>query len=91
MLDLITQVRNLALDAELKGQKALAKKPRAVVDEVEAPISADRPNCGPGKRKQAQGVQSVMRMMLMGHLFVQLSECMGFDQQLVKATKRLTY
>ena len=36
MLDLITQVRNLALDAELKGQKSLAAKLRAVADEEEA-------------------------------------------------------
>ena len=36
MLDLITQVRNLALDAELKGRKALAEKLRAVADEEDA-------------------------------------------------------
>ncbi len=36
MLDLITQVRNLALEAELKGQKSLAAKLRAVADEEEA-------------------------------------------------------
>jgi hypothetical protein len=46
MLDLITQVRNLALEAEQKGQKLLAAKLRAVADEVEAPISADGPTCG---------------------------------------------
>ena len=38
MLDLITQVRNLALEAEQKGQKLLAEKLRAVADEVEAPV-----------------------------------------------------
>ena len=45
MPDLITQVRNLALDAELKGQKALAEKLRAVADEAVAvakPEEADR-------------------------------------------------
>jgi hypothetical protein len=44
-LDLITQVRNLALEAELKGQKALAEKLRAVADEAEEvakPEEADR-------------------------------------------------
>lgn len=46
MLDLITQVRNLALDAELKGQKLLAEKLRAVADEVESPVNADEPTCG---------------------------------------------
>ncbi len=47
MLDLITQVRNLALEAEQKGQKLLAARLRAVADEVEVPISADRPNWFP--------------------------------------------
>jgi hypothetical protein len=36
MLDLITQVRNLALDAELKGRKDLARRLRAAADEAEA-------------------------------------------------------
>jgi hypothetical protein len=36
MLDLITQVRNLALAAELTGQKSLAAKLRAVAEEEEA-------------------------------------------------------
>jgi hypothetical protein len=36
VLDLITQVRNLALDAEFKGRKSLAAKLRAVADEEEA-------------------------------------------------------
>lgn len=43
MPDLLTQVRNLALDAELKGQKELAEKLRAVADEPAArPARADR-------------------------------------------------
>ena len=45
MLDLITQVRTLALDAELKGQKALAENLRAVADVAEAvarPEQAER-------------------------------------------------
>ncbi len=49
MLDLITQVRNLALDAELKGQKLLAAKLRAVADEVEA---ADEPTSGPASERK---------------------------------------
>jgi hypothetical protein len=46
MLDLITQVRNLALEAEQKGQKLLAAKLWAVADEVEAPVSAGEPTYG---------------------------------------------
>jgi hypothetical protein len=46
MLDLITQVRNLALEAELKGQKALAEKLRAVADEEEARRIRWEPNRG---------------------------------------------
>jgi hypothetical protein len=49
MLDLITQVRNLALEAELKGQKLLAAKLRAVADEVEA---ADEPTPGPASERK---------------------------------------
>jgi len=41
MPDLITQVLNLALDAELKGQKALAENLLAVADEAEAVASAE--------------------------------------------------
>jgi hypothetical protein len=49
VLDIITQVRNLALEAELKGQKSLAAKLRAVADEVEAttsPARSDRQDSG---------------------------------------------
>jgi hypothetical protein len=45
VLDLITQVRNLALEAELKGQKGLAERLRAAADETEAvawPEEAER-------------------------------------------------
>ncbi|HWG46795.1 MAG TPA: hypothetical protein VN688_28795 [Gemmataceae bacterium] len=52
MLDLITQVRNLALEAEQKGQKLLAAKLRAVADEIEAPVSADWPTCGPASESK---------------------------------------
>lgn len=52
MLDLITQVRNLALEAEQKGQKLLSAKLRAVADEVEAPISADGPTSGPANESK---------------------------------------
>lgn len=54
MLDLITQVRNLALEAEQKGQKLLAAKLRAVADEVEAPVSADGPTCGPASESKSR-------------------------------------
>jgi hypothetical protein len=52
MLDLITQVRNLALEAEQKGQKLLATKLRVVADEVEAPVSAGEPTCGPASENK---------------------------------------
>ena len=52
MLDLITQVRNLALDAEQKGQKLLAVKLRAVADEVETPVSAGEPTSGPASESK---------------------------------------
>jgi hypothetical protein len=42
VLDLITQVRNLALEAELKGQKSLAAKLHAIADEEEATTSLAR-------------------------------------------------
>ena len=42
VLDLITQVRNLALDAEFKGRKSLAAKLRAVADEEDAKEETDR-------------------------------------------------
>ena len=54
MLDLITQVRNLALEAEQKGQKQLAEKLRAVADEVATPISADWPTCGPASESKSR-------------------------------------
>ncbi len=54
MLDLITQVRNLALEAEQKGQKLLAAKLRAVADETEAPVSADGPTCGPASESKPE-------------------------------------
>lgn len=52
MLDLITQVRNLALEAEQKGQKLLAAKLRAVADEVEAPVSAYEPTSDPASESK---------------------------------------
>jgi hypothetical protein len=52
MLDLITQVRNLALEAEQKGQKLLAAKLRAVADEEAAPVSADEPTYGPASESK---------------------------------------
>ena len=52
MLDLITQVRNLALEAEQKGQKLLAERLRAIADEVEAPVSADRQTCDPASESK---------------------------------------
>jgi hypothetical protein len=49
VLDLITEVRSLALEAELKRQKSLAAKLRAVGDEEEAttcPARSDRQDSG---------------------------------------------
>jgi hypothetical protein len=54
VLALITQVRNLALEAELKGQKRLAAKLRAVADEEgqEPPARGD-PNGSSGPPQPA--------------------------------------
>lgn len=56
MLDLITQVRNLALDAELKGQTALAEKVRAVADEAESVARPDQADRYLSRRLDAEGL-----------------------------------
>ena len=56
MLDLITQVRNLALDAELKGQKALAEKLRAVADEADAVARPEESDRYLARRLDAEGL-----------------------------------
>jgi hypothetical protein len=56
MLDLITQVRNLALEAELKGQKALAEKLRAVADEAEAVAKPEEADHYLARRLDAEGL-----------------------------------
>ena len=54
MLDLITQVRNLALDAELKGQKELAAKLRAVADEEDEATKESTPRSYHGSRRRSE-------------------------------------
>jgi hypothetical protein len=54
LLDLITQVRNLAWTLERKGQEELAAKPRAVADQEEATKEpAPRNYEGPCRRSDA--------------------------------------
>ena len=57
-MDLLTQLKSFALEAELKGDHWLAGKLRAVIEEAEAVARPDRVEVYVAKRLEAEGLPS---------------------------------